>query len=398
MKEIITRAIQDGSLRKIVLSRPVDKQIRKCTASPVQKDGALLVQLETLCADGKALHRNLSAQEAPDALCALFTEGYRQADILTSGGSCTVMRAKSGACHIKNGIRADAAPLPADLPPLEGKKAHILDDPSARPFLHALGLADEKGRILDRKRPKYRQINRFLELLRDVEDRLPDGELLVCDLCCGKSYLTFAVYWYLTRVLGRTVTLYGVDLKPDMMALCGSIAEKLGWDGMHFLCENALDFTPPGRVSLMISLHACDIATDIVMAAAVRSNAKILLSTPCCHHGMSRQLRCEALSFITDQPILRQKLCDAATDALRALRLELEDYDVATMELVDPEETPKNVLLRCVKRDVPLSVAQKKRLRERYDAACALLSANPCLDRLLTSGAVGAADVPLPLR
>lgn len=243
MKEIITRAIQDGSLRKIVLSRPVDKQIRKCTASPVQKDGALLVQLETLCADGKALHRNLSAQEAPDALCALFTEGYRQADILTSGGSCTVMRAKSGACHIKNGIRADAAPLPADLPPLEGKKAHILDDPSALPFLHALGLADEKGRILDRKRPKYRQINRFLELLRDVED-----------------------------------------------------------------------------------------------------------------------------------------------------------YDVATMELVDPEETPKNVLLRCVKRDVPLSGAQKKRLRERYDAACALLSANPCLDRLLTSGAVGAADVPLPLR
>ena len=183
MKEIITRAIQDGSLRKIVLSRPVDKQIRKCTASPVRKDGALLVQLETLCADGKALHRNLSAQEAPDALCALFTEGYRQADILTSGGSCTVMRAKSGACHIKNGIRADAAPLPADLPPLEGKKAHILDDPSALPFLHALGLADEKGRILDRKRPKYRQINRFLELLRDVEDRLPDGELLVCDLC-----------------------------------------------------------------------------------------------------------------------------------------------------------------------------------------------------------------------
>jgi len=381
LNNIITSVIRQRTMRKIILSRPVDKTIKKAVATLFEQNGELAIQIETFHADGKATHRNLPADEAPAQLEALIRESYRQADILTNGGSCTVMVSKSGSVHIKNNI-TEAAPVKIAFHNQE--KNHILADESSRPFLQFLGIADANGRILDRRRAKYRQINRFLELLRDVENQLPaEDPLLVCDLCCGKSYLTFAVYWYLTHVLGRKVEMYGVDLKADVITYCTECAGKLGWTGLHFLCENALDFTPPGKVDLMISLHACDIATDIVMACAVKADTKILMSTPCCHHEMSGQLECDALSFITDQPILRQKLCDAATDALRALRLECENYEVTSMELVDPDETPKNVLLRCVKRSAPLPGGRQEALRAKYDAACALLHCQPYLDKLL---------------
>ncbi len=213
-----------------------------------------------------------------------------------------------------------------------------------------LGITDQNGRVRDKKQAKYRQINKLLEQLETVKDKLPrEGRLTVCDLCCGKSYLTFAVYWYLTKLLGREVDMYGVDLKPDVIEFCTELKDRLGWD-MTFECRDVSTFAPPRSPDLVVSLHACDVATDYVLLGAVKSGARIILSTPCCQHELNSKLKCKELSFLTEHSVLKQKLASAATDALRAKYLEIHGYSVTVCEFIDPEETPKNILIRAVKR------------------------------------------------
>ena len=377
MRSVIQKATDDRILKKIVLSRPSDKGIKKLSATPFEKNGSLFMQLETFRSDGKALHENVPADEAGLCLEELFKQGYGQADIITAGGSCTAVVSSSGKIHMKNNIKP-ASGIAARKH--DAEKRYILAEESAHPFLYLLGISDEKGRVFDKKRAKYRQINRFLELVDDIYDKLPPGKLTVCDLCCGKGYLTFAVYWYLTQKRGREVDMYGVDLKSDMIADGSAVAERLGFSGMHFCCGDAFVFVPPSQPTLVISLHACDTATDIVLAGAVKQEADVILSTPCCHHELSVQIDSPPLAFITDSPILRQKLCDAATDALRMLRLRCEGYDVTAIELIDPEETPKNVLLRAVRRKNGPSRAS---LPEEYRTACRFLGVDPMIGRLL---------------
>ena len=175
----------------------------------------------------------------------------------------------------------------------------------------------------------------------------------ICDLCCGKSYLSFATYHYFANILGREVRMTGVDLKPDVIAYCSGVAKRLGWDGLEFLCGDVSRYSAGGAVDLVVSLHACDIATDFVLERAVAWRAKVILSTPCCHHELNHHIDCAALSFITEHSMLRQKLCDAATDALRLKYLEAHGYRVSAPELIDPEETPKNIMLRGIREQNP---------------------------------------------
>ena len=198
--------------------------------------------------------------------------------------------------------------------------------------------------------------------------------LRVCDLCCGKSYLSFAAYHYFTEVLGRDVKMTGVDLKPDVVAYCNEVAKKLGFAGLEFLHGDVNKYECDEHVHLVISLHACDIATDFVLNKATQWQADVILSTPCCHHEMNHTIECEALSFIAEHSMLRQKLCDAATDALRLKRLEACGYSVCALELIDPEETPKNIMLRALKRrNFDISSPEAKRLQEEYLTAKAFL-------------------------
>lgn len=207
------------------------------------------------------------------------------------------------------------------------RKAHILQ--GDEPFLRLLDVSDANGRVHDKKQAKFRQINRFLELIRDCLPALPQaGELRVCDLCCGKSYLSFAAYHYFANVLGRTVRMTGVDLKPDVIDRCNLAARALGW------------------------------------------GADAILSTPCCHHELNHTLNCPALGFIGAHSMLRQKLCDAATDALRLKYLEASGYSVAALELIDPEETPKNILLRGLRdRSFDPQSDRARRLWAEYETA-----------------------------
>ncbi|MBR2432504.1 MAG: SAM-dependent methyltransferase [Clostridia bacterium] len=356
--DLILRCAESETLKKAIFSKPSDKEIKKSVLSLKKIAGKNVLQLEIFTADNKAKHRNIAPDDR-DALSA-EVEGYSQINLYSTLGECEYKVSKSGNCALIGGDKLKRAldgasdvgfsAIKRIEPTANNKrKNYILN--GDEPFLKLLEVSDKNGRVYDKKQAKFRQINRFLELVRDVESELPDGDLRICDLCCGKSYLSFAVYHYFAVIKGRRVKMTGVDLKRDVIEYCSDVAEKLGFDGLEFLCGDVSLYDTDDRVDMVVSLHACDIATDIVINKAIEWDAKVILSTPCCHHEMNRLLNCERLSFIADYSMLRQKLCDAATDALRLKKMEANGYDTAALELIDPEETPKNVMLRGIKKN-----------------------------------------------
>ena len=376
---IFCEELERRTLEKIVFSRPHQKHIKKAIAKLFKKGNDIFCQIEWFMSDNKAKHENIPIDEAAEKLLAMATEEFVQSDIFSANGFCEILVSKNGHIHIADKRKKDSAGTAVAIAAHNREKQYLLDAQKHAKFLSLLGVSDEKGRVFEKKRSKFKQINRFLELLNDVYDRLPrEGALTVCDLCCGKSYLTFAVYYYLTEINKRKVTMYGVDLKEDVIAYCESVAKTLSCEGLHFLCRDITAFSLDQKVDMVVSLHACDIATDIVLDFAIRERARVILSTPCCHHEMMRQISCSSLSFITAHSMLKQKLCDAATDALRGLKLEASGYSVDMPELIDAEETPKNLMIRAVYSD-RRNPANEIIAKKRYLAACDFLGVSPFL-------------------
>ena len=374
--ELISVAGKLGILKKAVLSKPEDKANVKCTLTLRLVGGKTVLQAETLRTDNKALHENIATGNNERLLQIL--SDWAQVNLITTLGECELRSSKKGKTTLIGGDKLMRAVEQNDAPQAKiesnnREKNYILC--GNEPFLKLLDVSDESGRVRDKKQSKFRQINRFLELIRDCLSHLPsEGTLRICDLCCGKSYLSFAAYHYFTEVLKRDVRMTGVDLKPDVVAYCNEVAKKLGFDGLEFLCGDVNKYECDEHVHLVISLHACDIATDFVLNKATEWQSDVILSTPCCHHEMNHTLDCGALSFISQHSMLRQKLCDAATDALRLKRLEACGYSVSALELIDPEETPKNIMLRALRRrNFDPASAEAKRLQEEYLAAKAFL-------------------------
>ena len=379
MKEILSQVIENQSLTKLTLSKPTDKTVLRATGRLTQIKGELYVTLERFYTDGKARHENIPAQQAAEALAALIPEQFREMNILTTGGECRVLTSKKGKVTVLNRIKAASA-APAALEH-NRQKQYILPADKPVDFLMALGVQDENGRIFDKKRSKFRQINRFLEIVADVERSIvTEEELYILDLCCGKSYLSFALYYYFTVIRGCRVVMDCVDLKQDVMEYCAGVAEKLHYDGLHFMTGDIRAFEVRRQPDLTVSLYACDIATDIVLAKGMDSGSRVILSTPCCHHEMMHQLKKQGkpTDFLLEHSILKQKFADAATDALRCRVLQIQGYEVQAMELIDPEETPKNVMIRAVKGGKLLPV-QEEKLRREYREVCNLLGVRPYL-------------------
>ncbi len=378
---IFTRTLEGSCLKKAVFSKARDKSILRSVARLfAAKDGKSFVQIETFTSDNKAFHKNISAEEAPSCLAEMALSDYAQTNIVAQSGQCEIKISKKGKVFIADKIVYSGT---VETKSHDREKKYLLSDAD---FLIPLGISSESGKILDKKQSKFRQINRFIEHLDDVYERLPhEGELTVCDLCCGKSYLTFAVYYYLTAIKKRKIKMYGVDLKSDVIAYCSEVAKKLGYKDLEFICADITSFDCPHRPDLVISLHACDIATDIVLGYAINHSARVVLSTPCCHHEMMKQLDCKQLSFISDYSMLRQKLCDAATDSLRCLMLASNGYSVEALELIDPEDTPKNLLIRAV-YDPQMSEEKKSKYRAKYKEAVDFLGVKPYLASLTGKG------------
>ena len=371
---VILFSAENQVLKKAVFSKHKDKSIVKTVLTLKSISGKVCLQAESFHADNKAKHENILLDDnALLRLCNLI-DSSMQVNLITTVGECEYKASKSGKITLigVNNLVQKINCGNAEKASISGnnhEKNHIIT-PDA-PFLTYLGISDKNGRIHDKKQSKFRQINKFVENVRDIYPHLKNnGELIVYDLCCGKSYLSFAVYHYLKNIIGRDVKMYGVDLKADVIEYCNKVATDLGFENLEFFCGDITQYECPEQPDLVISLHACDIATDIVIDKAIKENAKVILSTPCCHHELNHTINCKALSFITEYSMLRQKLCDAATDALRLKRLEANNYSCVALELIDPEETPKNILLRAIKKpNTPANLKKADDAKQEYEAA-----------------------------
>jgi len=369
MAQLVVLTAERETLRRFVLSKPKSPDLaKKVSARLTVRRGRKILFFEESYPGGRVRQFALSPEEIPGTLPALM-ENYLQADLLTPSGDAVLLRSKKGTETLRgeSNIRREQgdAPLISTLTTLDREPKRILT--GSEPFLLALGVSDERGRVHDKRQPKFRQINRFLELVSDIYPELPAGDapVLVYDLCCGKSYLSFALYHYLTAVKGRRVEMLCVDLKADVIAFCEGVARDAGFlanggCGMTFRAQDIRKLPRDRRPDLVVSLHACDVATDVVLDAAAALEAKVILSTPCCHRYLDRKIVSPELSFVTRHPKLRGKLAEALTDALRCLRLEAAGYEVTAAELVDPDDTPKNTVLRAILRGDAVKMNEAK--------------------------------------
>ncbi len=347
--EICETSVSVGSFQNLVFHSPAKKSSdRLKVKGTLRKIGdETVLQLESHLTEGRLTHENLSVAKVSQNVESLLEE-FRRADLVTDGGNASVMINKKGdkASFVKHGdLNIAKEKKNGEAEGNNRRKNRILK--GDEPFLYQLAVSDNTGRVKDKMQAKFRQINRFCEYIAEAMTKLGgEGRVCVADLCCGKSYLSFAAYHTVTSVFGRECVMYCVDLKQSVIDYCADIAGKCGFDGMKFYCEDISKFTPEISPDMVISLHACDVATDIVLDTAIRCGAKVILSTPCCHHELNEKMNSPSLDFIGKRPLLRQKLCSAATDALRLMRLEAAGYETDATELIDPENTPKNIMLR----------------------------------------------------
>ncbi len=375
---LLSLAFERGALLRLTASKPSDAALPIRQSGRMAKHGKdVFLTVESVLTGGRVIHRHYKAAE----LSALLDEwyvSYMQIQLHTASGDALYLRSRKGKITLTGVEKIRRALSDSDekreiTEDIDRKKAHLLS--GNEPFLVALGVSSPDGRIYDKKQAKFRQINRFLEHVRDILPELPEeGELTVYDLCCGKSYLSFALYHYLTVSCARKVHMLCVDLKQNVIDECGAFAQGLGFDGMEFRCDDVRRVPTDKTPDLLVSLHACDIATDIVLNTGIKLGARVILSTPCCHRALNNNLFCEPLAFAARHPQLRTKLCEALTDALRLLRLEKNGYTVTALELTDPDDTPKNTLLRAVlPQNASKATARAKRAAREYESALLLL-------------------------
>lgn len=373
---LVTEAVAKEALKKLVFSRPTSSQVSKVSARLCSHRGRRILSLEYALPSNTVSQKNIPESDIHSELSALLCE-YKQANLITPVGDAEWKISKSGKEVLLGGdallkkLNGERPDFESAIEALDKKKNYILN--GNEDFLIALGISDKNGRVHDKKQAKFRQINRFLEHIENVYKELPANEkIVIYDLCCGKSYLSFAVYYYLTAVKKRDIFLLGIDLKRDVIEWCDSLAKKLSYHGMQFVCDDILNTPKDLSPDMVISLHACDIATDIVLNRAAQLGARVILSTPCCHKYLNNKIKNESLSFVTDYPQLSNKLCEALTDSIRLARLASFGYKVSALELTDPENTPKNTLLKAIKED-KISPEVLSARKERYDSILSFL-------------------------
>lgn len=276
-------------------------------------------------------------------------QAFRQCEMTSASETGLILVSKKGKPSIK--IKKRAGALPVRIQPAHNrKKRYILEEGRVVPFLVDLGVMTESGQIVRSRYDKFRQINRFLEMIEDILPELPkEKKLHIIDFGCGKSYLTFAVYYYLNILKGYQIQITGLDLKEDVIRHCGQLSKKYGYQDLTFLQGDIAGYEGADQVDLVITLHACDLATDYALEKAVKWGAKVILSVPCCQHELNRQMKNELMAPVFGYGLIRERMAALYTDAIRAQVLEYRGYGTQILEFIDMEHTPKNILIRAVK-------------------------------------------------
>ena len=358
------------SLERILMSNPTDSgKISRSRIRPLLMKGRLVFQAEEQ-AGKQAFHRNLDKDEAADYVTGLLEGSFRQAEITSGLGKALILVSKKGKVTVKvkrypESVRIQPAGEPGSPGPLSHnrKKHYILEEGIPVPFLVDLGVMTKEGRVVNSRYDKYRQINRFLEFIEDILPNLDqDRESTIIDFGCGKSYLTFAMYYYLKELKGYPVRIIGLDLKEDVIEHCSRLGRQYGYEGLSFCHGDIASFEGVEKVDMVVTLHACDLATDYALEKAVNWGARVILSVPCCQHELNGQMENSLLRPVLQYGLIKERMAALYTDAIRAQVLEYRGYRTQILEFIDMEHTPKNILIRAVrqgrKRDNGLQIRE----------------------------------------
>lgn len=354
LQSLFTDCLNETLIR-VILSNPSSKDgVIKICARPVLKNKSLLFQIEEYTKT-QVFHKNLTASDAGSYLTGKLssdtssqTASFKNALVETQSFTANVLVSKKGTITIKKKMNTSAKQPKISLSH-NRKKKYILEEGIPVPFLIDLGVMTQNGNIVNAHYDKFRQINRFLEYIEDILPSLPTGrELRILDFGCGKSYLTFAIYYYLKVLKGYPVRITGLDLKEDVIRHCNELAVKYGYDKLEFLCGDIAYYDGCSQVDMVVTLHACDTATDYALAKAVGWGAKVILSVPCCQHELNKQMKNDLLSPVLHYGILKERMAALMTDGLRAQILEANGYRTQILEFIDMAHTPKNLLIRAV--------------------------------------------------
>lgn len=348
IRNTITELVNETLIQAILSNAKNPDKASKVKLRPVILKDELYIQ-ETVYVGTKVLHRNLSVTEAVEHICTYMEQDFKQALIQTECAECTILISKKGKATVKVKQKASAEKVNLNH---NRKKQYILDEGQKIPFLIDLGIMNLEGKVVKAKYDKFRQINKYLEFIRDILPKLPTGRTIrIIDFGCGKSYLTFAMYYYLHDMQRLPIEVIGLDLKADVIAHCNELAKRYGFDALHFEMGDIARYTGADSVDMVVTLHACDTATDYAIEKAVKWGAGVILTVPCCQHEVNKQIENDFLKPVLKYGLLKERMSALLTDAIRANMLENLGYDTQILEFIDMEHTPKNILIRATKRN-----------------------------------------------
>ena len=371
--------IIEGGAYKLIISKPRKSQDEYKKIVIEKKEKYYQIAKYT---DKQVFHENVQKNDLVSA-CVSLTQGrFGQVNAWSDIRESYILISKKGSATLKHSRIKEAKTTAVASDTHNRKKNYILEEGTSIPPLVDIGVFTKDGKVVRSMYDKFKQINRFIEMIDDAVKVSSLEEIHVIDFGCGKSYLTFILYYYLTEIRKIKARIIGLDLKADVIKHCNEVAKKYGYDGLTFEIGDINGYKTPFDVDMVITLHACDTATDYALYNAITWNAKMIFSVPCCQHELNSQIQTDAFSILTDYGIIKERFSALATDAIRGKLLEYCGYKTQLLEFIDFAHTPKNILIRAAKRPITPKNAREKALAE-VDALCKEFQFKPTLYRLL---------------
>lgn len=369
--------LTENALQKIIISKPAGKasEIRKIVIE--QKKAYYQAARYT---EKQVFHDNVEKEALATYLYEKMVHDFLQLNAFDEEKEYMLMLSKKGKVTLKAKKKEKGA---AKIETEHNRKKHyILEEGKVIPPLVDMGIFTKEGKIVRSMYDKFRQINRFLEIVDDGVKEYTKDEIHIIDFGCGKSYLTFILYYYFTEIKHLKAQVIGLDLKKDVIAKCNETAKKYGYDGLRFELGDINGYQTPFEVDMVVTLHACDVATDFALYNAINWKAGMIFSVPCCQHELNKQMKTEDFALLTRYGIIKERFAALTTDAIRANLLEYCGYRTQMLEFIDFEQTPKNLLIRAVRKPVVPSSVRKKYLAEVHQVM-EEFQVDPMLYRLL---------------
>ena len=371
--------IVEGQVFKIVISNKKDKENKynKININFKESKNKKYYQVEKYT-DKQVFHENIEIEDLRDYLLDYMENSYKQLAAWSENNTFDLKISKKGKVFLGKKNANNSNLINKDH---NKKKNYILEEGMIIEPLIDLGVFTKEGKVVKSKYDKYKQINRFVEIIDDEIKKNDYKELTILDFDCGKSYLTFILYYYFVEIKKINVKMIGLDLKEDVIKKCNEVAKRYKYDNLHFELGDINGYKYNNKVDMVITLHACDTATDYALYNAVKWNAKMIFSVPCCQHELNHQMKPENLNILTRYGIVQERVAALMTDAVRGNLLEAVGYKTQLLEFIDIAHSPKNILIRASKSNISKqkiekSLTEVEQLREEFNF-------NPTLYNLL---------------